>query len=472
MGLARLNEVQVEAFMNEAWQEALRRSEQHDTWPADYEYINHETGKPYVAHHDAEEHGVYADGPRHVILRGGEGSGKTTAGAIKALDRIRRGMDGAVIAPDFPHFKRSTWLEFRRWIPWQFVVEKHQRMRSVEWVPGSQFQLVFTTGASVLLGGIEREGSWEGPNLSWVWFDEARHKKDAAAWKVLNGRIRIPGPDGEPPQMWITTTPRKNWLYDLFGPLKDDDDYAAVKERLLDIVLLTKDNVINLDAGYYEDRAAGLSSAEERALLEGQWEDIDNPDKFLDSILWWDRCAEQLPPLSPHEPMILMADAGVSNDCFGLVGVTRHPDQARRTTDIAVRHVDVWEPKGEKLDFDVQEERIRWLCENYNVVQIGYDNYQLHQMMTRLAKDGVAWVKEFGQGAPRLIADKQLLDLIIRRGIAHDGNPKLREHMDNADKKPDPEHRKLRIVKRTDRQKIDLVVATSMAANECLRLAI
>jgi phage terminase large subunit-like protein len=69
----------------------------------------------------------------------------------------------------------------------------------------------------------------------------------------------------------------------------------------------------------------------------------------------------------------------------------------------------------------------------------------------------------FSQGPDRLEADKNLLDMILAKRITHDGNPALRRHIDNADRKPDSESRKLRIVKREQALKIDLTVCLSMA---------
>lgn len=193
-----------------------------------------------------------------------------------------------------------------------------------------------------------------------------------------------------------------------------------------------------------------------------------NSERFLPSMLLWDACKSELPSLDPHEPMVLAADAGVSNDLFALVGVTRHPD---RHEDVAVRYVRVWKaPPGGQIDFDEIEAEVRLLCERWNVVQLTYDPYQLHQMMSRLQNDTVVWASEFGQQAERLESDKQVLDLAIQRRLAHDGNVELRQAVDNADRKTDPESRKIRIVKRAETLKIDPLVALSMGSKRCLDL--
>lgn len=218
---------------------------------------------------------------------------------------------------------------------------------------------------------------------------------------------------------------------------------------------------------YYASEAATLLPSEFDRVHRNQWSD-GGVERFLETMLWWDACREDLPPLDPYEPLVLAADAGVSNDSFALVGVSRHPS---RPNDVAVRLVLQWlPPKGGKLDFDVIEETITKLCEELNVVMLTYDPYQLHQMMTGLHNRGVVYTDEFGQQSERLSADKQLLDLIMRRGLAQDGNAILRQAIDNADRKVDPESRKIRIVKRTESLKIDPAVAASMAVFRCLEM--
>ncbi len=191
-------------------------------------------------------------------------------------------------------------------------------------------------------------------------------------------------------------------------------------------------------------------------------------ERFVASMLTWDACKADLPPLTLYEPMILAADAGISSDLFALVGVTRHPDDNDR---VAVRFVQTWTPpKNGKLDFDAIEAEIRLLVDRWNVLLLVYDQYQLHQMMTRLHTDGVVATSDFSQGSARLKADKLLLDIINQGRIAHDGNPDLRSAIDNADRKIAGEDSSIRIIKRKEQLKIDPAVALSMAAYTCLDL--
>ncbi len=466
-----------------------RRPKAPPPWPT--EYANSETQNIYKPHHQAERDAVYTDGPRYVLFKGGEGGGKSVAGIVKVLGRLRRGMSGVMVSKDFEHFKKSLWPEFRRWIPWQFVVERHRYRQAVTWEPSKTFQLVFDNevgGQSVLICGGMKEsevGSWEGPNINFAHLDEMRHHKTAAALKTIDGRVRIPGPNDEPPQIWNTTTPRMHWLFEYFGTCPGDDtelentSEMCLGDKALVVTLLTRENESNLEDDFATKRAQTLTSAEADVLLRAAWRDIENTQRFLPNMLWWDACQSPIPPLGPRAAMVLALDAASGredepSDCFGMVGVTNHP---RRPGVLAVRFVQTWQAQpGQYIDFQGTELDpgpemvIRRLCKRYNVVCIPYDKTELHDMTNRLRKEGVGWFKPFSQQSLRYEADKQLLDKIRNRGIAHDGNPELRKHIDNANRKLNEDGKRLRIVKRYERLKVDLAVALSMATWQGLKL--
>lgn len=457
--------------------EQLAAQKQSPLWPATYR--NRETSREYAPHHDDERAALEADGPRALLVKGGEGGGKSVFGIVKDLERLRRGMSGIMVSPDLPHFKRSLWPEFRRWCPWEQVVERQRYRGAFDWEPHEPFALAFVNGATLYCGGMDEPGAWEGPNVHFAHFDEARRATNANALKVMDGRVRLAGPAGEPPQLYITTTPRKNWLYDYFGPPQPNDVRAAFKAHARVVTLRVRDNAPNLADGYEENRRRSLTEAEARVLLDAEWEDIEEGQRFLPSMALWDACREPLAPPGPRDPMVVALDAatgrtGAPSDCFGVVGVTRHP---ARGGDVAVRFVQKWQARsGGKIDFEGTPDTpgpfsvLRWLCKTYDVIQCAYDPTELRFAASQITQEGIVWLKEFSQGAQRAEADKQLLDLITQRRIAHDGNADLREHLDNADRKLDAEARRLRIAKREEALKIDLAVCLSMSSFEILRL--
>jgi len=463
--------------------EKLKRKARVD-WPLDYlHYQNRETKKFYKPHHDPELEFITDKEHRYLLAKGGEGGGKSVAGIIRDLERIKAGASGIMGSPDFEHFKKSLWPEFRRWCPWEYVVPAQQYRQHFSWEPGRPFQLAFITGAVVYCGGMKESDimAWEGPNVNWAHFDEGRRHKTPAAIKVLDGRVRIPVDHPEhghyPPQLWLTTTPRKHWLYEFFGPWEGEgiDPKAEFKAHALVVTLLTRDNEDNLEPGFVDKRRLSLTEAEARVLLEAEWEDIEDTQRFLPSMTLWDLCEEMLAPLGIKDPMVVAMDAAIGGvgltSSFGMLGVTRHP---KNHDDVAVRYVRKWSVRpGHKIDFgadDGPEQAVRQLCRDFNVVMVAYDPHQLHDMATRLNKENVAWFWEFSQGQRRLEADRQLLDLILQRRISHNGDADLREHISNANRKLANDDRRLRIVKREAGMNNDLAVCLSMSSYECLRL--
>jgi phage terminase large subunit-like protein len=220
---------------------------------------------------------------------------------------------------------------------------------------------------------------------------------------------------------------------------------------------------------YYAAEAGRQTESQMDRLHSNLW--VSAESSFV-PIEWWDAAVDPL-PLAPGDrtPMVLALDAGVSGDCFGLLGLTRDPRHAD-PPGLVVRLVHKWEPPpGGTIDFDGPESVVRDLCKQYNVAEVAYDDYQLHHFSKRLMGEGVAWFRVFGQGEERLVADGNLKLLITHRRISHDGNADLREHLTNANAKQSAtEDTKLRLVKKSSKRKIDLAVCLSMSAAECLRL--
>lgn len=185
-------------------------------------------------------------------------------------------------------------------------------------------------------------------------------------------------------------------------------------------------------------------------------------DTFLSSIVLWDACRDDLPPLIAHEPCVLVADAGESDDTFGVVLISQHPSDPKR---IAIRHARAYVPNGQTLDHALIEADIRDLIKRYAVQELAYDPMLMGQMVLRIERDGIVKCVPFNQGTMRLEADKGLLDLTQTRVLAHDGNTQLRSHIENANRKVTADGKRLRIVKREHALKIDLAVATAMGCH-------
>lgn len=156
----------------------------------------------------------YLSNARFVALISGRGGGKSAVGSQKALLKIRQGQSGAVLNPDFENFKISTWPEFREWIPWDMVVPAHRYMRQTHWQPHQPFVLAFINGVRVYCKGLKDPDSARGPNINWLWYDEAGRDLTGESWQIAVASVRV----GKDPQAWITTTPRgrSHWIYRFF----------------------------------------------------------------------------------------------------------------------------------------------------------------------------------------------------------------------------------------------------------------
>ena len=226
---------------------------------------------------------------------------------------------------------------------------------------------------------------------------------------------------------------------------------------------------------YYSAEQQILTPNQFLRIHRNQW--VSSTETFL-PMEWLYACrrtnAEWPQVDKKRHPMVIAMDAGVSSDNFGLSLQFRHPTQ---TEDVCIERVRKWEPQpGHKLDFQGTEEEpgpervLRQWIKEFNIIQVCYDPYQLHDMATRLRREGLAWFKEFSQGQDRLIADSQLKNLIRDQRFWYRGEPDLEEHIQNADAKVDSEDQKIRIVKRAEQLKVDLAVCASMGSHEVLRL--
>lgn len=247
---------------------------------------------------------------------------------------------------------------------------------------------------------------------------------------------------------------------------------------------------------YYRQQETTLLPQAYRRLHGNEW--VSAESSFIPEALW-DACQEDLPKLEPGDrtPVVMAVDAATTGDCFAILLVSRHPE---RHDAVAVRRVVVYDPREVGVvDYDEAEKDIRRICGGYcnsrfrhpksqpeekceacaagdrtpgfNVVQIAYDPYQLEQMMQRLRKDSVAWCEAFSQAQERLVADRSLYDLIINRGVVHDGDQRLRSHILAAGAKVQKDQDStLRLVKVSQTRKIDAAVALSMASARCLYL--
>jgi PBSX family phage terminase large subunit len=146
---------------------------------------------------------------RFTAFIGGVGSGKTYAGALKAVFGPVQGPGtGMVVAPTYrmlldvlvPTLRKvmERWLEDTG-LPGEVVFRKGDMLFETP------------TAHTILLRSADRPDRLRGPNLDWAWIDEAAICP-ADTWRIVIGRLRAGGKAGP---CWVTSTPKgRNWLYE------------------------------------------------------------------------------------------------------------------------------------------------------------------------------------------------------------------------------------------------------------------
>ena len=322
---------------------------------------------------------------------------------------------------------------------------------------------IYPNGAKVWTGGMDNAAKILSGEFDFVYVNQAEDL-ESRDWEVLT--TRTTGRGG------VTKTPM------LFGDCNpsDPESWILSRERSGDLVLLKSLHVDNptlhdgtnwTTQGHRTINALqALTGPRYARLYMGEWVRDDGPESFLPAMAMYDQCKSELPDLDDNQPVVIALDAALTGDTFALVAVSRSPNNAEH---VIIRHVRVWVPNGNALDFTAIETEIRQYIDRYNVVQVAYDPYQLHYFAQRL--NDVVWTEPFNQGAERLESDVTLRAMIVQRRLLHDGShTTLREHIANADAKVDDSGSKLRIVKRAAHLKIDAAVALSMACHRTLEL--
>jgi|WetSurMetagenome_2_1015567.scaffolds.fasta_scaffold00049_63 predicted phage terminase large subunit-like protein len=259
---------------------------------------------------------VYSEAPFSAIF-GGRGSGKTTAGAQKALRKIMQGKSGSVLNPDFENFKYSTWVELREWIPWNLVVPSQRYRGRPEWEASRPFSIVFLNGAKMYCKGLKSPDSARGGNLNWLWYDEGGRDETGLGWQIAIAGVRI----GDDPQAWTTTTPKgtDHWCYKffveqdipeealrLFRELLKDKDTPLLDYQFVSI----DENKNNLSPTFYAQMLAMYGSGYLKAReLEGKFADeggvlgdrswfigktiTELPTEVFKRVRYWDLAASE-----------------------------------------------------------------------------------------------------------------------------------------------------------------------------------
>src|SRR3990172_1502837 len=125
---------------------------------------------------------------------------------------------------------------------------------------------------------------------------------------------------------------------------------------------------------YYAEQAKILEPTEFERVHRNQW--TSSMGAFIQAEVW-DSCSSEIrSEVTIHDPVIVSMDASVSGDCFGVLALTRKNE----TSELVECRRWIPPPHG-KITYEGPEgpeEYVKYLCERYNVIEVAYDEYQLH----------------------------------------------------------------------------------------------
>lgn len=224
-------------------------------------------------------------------------------------------------------------------------------------------------------------GEVDDPSFFMSWWkaeDEADHR-DPKSWKIAN-----PG----------------------FGDLQDPEDFDSAVKRTPENEFRTK-------------RMNQWVNAQTAWLSSGAWESLEHAD-----------------PPDPSVPVVLFVDGSFSGDSTFIAGCTIE-DRPR------IWKVAAWEKQPEdtddwRVDIAEVEATVMQACQRWNVVEVPFDPFRWQRSMQSLADAGLPIVEYPTSSPSRMVPScAKFYDAVMSGGIAHDHDPQLARHLDNAVVKTD-----------------------------------
>lgn len=219
------------------------------------------TGAPTIpSMYDKQREFAMTDA-HHAAFIAGIGSGKSFAGAVRALraglgwvgkTQVKTPNLGVITAPTYDMLRDATLRTFRE-IAGKYVQDFNK----------NEMLMTLRNGSEIIFRSTQHPDRLRGPSITWWWGDEAAlYTSDVR--KIMVGRLRQFGALGYD---WVTTTPKgRNWVYQTFVqdvPPAASDDYLVVRARSRENVYMQADVIEMWESEYTGDFA--------RQELEGEF---------------------------------------------------------------------------------------------------------------------------------------------------------------------------------------------------------
>ena len=203
----------------------------------------------------------------YILYGGAMGGGKTAAiineGLQLSLDYP--GNDGLLIRKTWPSLRDTVLPQMEKFIPDELVDDWNRSEKIITLVNGSKIRY----------GGIgEKPNDWKkkmSGEYGWIAIDQAEEFTEHE-FRMLSTRLRLVLP-GIKYKFLLTCNPDPGWIKSLF--------VEAPGEDRLFIPALPEDNIENLPKDYLKRMKDSLTPKQQRALLDGDWEAIGDPDNVF-----------------------------------------------------------------------------------------------------------------------------------------------------------------------------------------------
>ncbi len=195
---------------------------------------------------------LFNERKKRVAFIGGRRGGKTFIGAraaaLKVLECPKPGL-GWIISPTYP-MSAVPEREFESTGIMDYCVSKNKNDRRYEFAtPKGKFTVEIHTA--------ENPDRLRGSGLAFVWIDEAAYISEEC-WDIILACVL-----DSKGTIFITTTPKRNWLFDRFYTESlTNDDYALVTSRTDENSVLDQDDINKLRNSYSSDFARQELDAE------------------------------------------------------------------------------------------------------------------------------------------------------------------------------------------------------------------
>lgn len=208
---------------------------------------------------------VFHQAPETYKLFGGAMGGGKTAALINEGNQLNLDYPG-----NFGLLIRKTWPSFRDTVMPQ--VEKFIDKRLVvDWNKSEKY-IVYKNLSTIRYGGIgDKPDDWEkwmSGEYGWIAIDQAEQFTELE-FRMLATRLRLKLPDIKY-FFLLSCNPNVGWIKEIFIE-RAPEDYIFIPS-------LPTDNLANLPKGYIERMKNVLTPKQQKALLDGNWDAVGDPD--------------------------------------------------------------------------------------------------------------------------------------------------------------------------------------------------